>query len=65
MTYWFEIVGEDSDLCGEEFLVEFPNGTTKVEAIEYVKYRLFPNEKVKCYGKVSDEEAEMMGLDTY
>ena len=26
---------------------------------------LFPNENPRCLGQVSEEEAEMMGLDTY
>ena len=24
-----------------------------------------PNENPRCYGKITEEEAEMMGLDTY
>jgi hypothetical protein len=62
-TYWFEIVGEDSDLCGEEFFTALQNADKKAH-INYAK-EIFPNEKIKCLGKVSEEEAEMMGLDTY
>lgn len=62
-TYWFEIIGEYSDLCGEEFFTELVNAT-KEQHIAYA-HEIFPNEEIKCYGKVSSFEAEMMGLDTY
>lgn len=62
-TYWFEIVGEDSDLCGEEFFTALQNADKKAH-VTYAK-EIFPGEKIKCLGKVSEEEAEMMGLDTY
>ena len=65
-TWWFAINDENSDLCGEEFFVEV-NVTldkAKVEAIKIAKEN-FPNEKLTCYGRVSFEEAEIMGLDTY
>lgn len=62
-TYWWEIVGENSDMCGEEFFTELKNA----DAIDHKKYvkELFPHERVKCLGMVTEEEAEMMGLDTY
>ena len=62
-TYWFEIIGEDSDLCGEEFFTELKNAT-KEQHIIYAN-QIFPNEKLRCIGSVSGAEAEMMGLDTY
>ena len=62
-TYWFEIVGVDSDICGEEFFTELENAT-KEQHIAYA-HEIFPGEEIKCYGKVSSEEAELMGLDTY
>ena len=65
-TWWFGINDENSDLCGEEFFVEV-NVTldiAKREAIKIAKEN-FPNEKISCYGRVSETEAEMMGLDTY
>lgn len=62
-TYWFEIIGEDSDLCGEEFFTELENAT-KEQHIAYAN-KIFPNEKLRCIGRVSRAEAEMMGLDTY
>lgn len=62
-TYWWEIVGEDSDLCGEEFFTELKDA----DAIDHKKYAqsVFPNEKLHCLGKVTEYEAECMGLDTY
>ena len=62
-TYWFAIVGEDSDLCGEEFYTELENAT-KEQHIAYA-HEIFPNEELRCYGVVSPFEAEMTGLDTY
>ena len=62
LTFWFEVIGEDSDLCGEEFFVQVDGG--KDEAYAYA-HELFPNVRLKCYGRVSNFEAECMGLDTY
>ena len=62
-TYWWAIVGEDSDLCGEEFFTSLVNAP-KSEHVTYAR-TLFPNEELKCFGKVTESEAEMMGLDTY
>ena len=62
-TYWWIINDEESELCGEEFFTELINA----DALDHKKYvkELFPNEKPKCLGMVSREEAEMMGFDTY
>ena len=62
-TYWWGIEDEDSELCGEEFFTELENAT-KAGHEKWVK-EVFPNENPVCYGRVSREEAEMMGLDTY
>ncbi len=62
-TYWWGINDENSDLCGEEFFTALENGT-KEQHRAYAK-ECFPLEKLTCYGKVTEEEAEMMGLDTY
>ena len=71
-TYWFEIVGEDSDLCGEEFFTALytafcRNKRSKKLKAQHVDYAqsIFPGENIKCLGYVTEEEAEMMGLDTY
>lgn len=65
-TWWFEIVGEDSELCGQQFFVEvdIPLDKAKREAIQRAHIE-FPNEKLTCYGRVSQTDAEYMGLDTY
>ena len=63
-TYWWEIYGEDSDLCGEEFFTALPNNATYEEHEKYAM-ELFPNEWLNCLGYVTEEDAEMMGLDTY
>ena len=62
-TYWWGINDENSNLCGEEFFTELEDA----DAIDHKKYvkKIFPNEKVICYGQVTETEAEMMGLDTY
>lgn len=62
-TYWWEINGEDSALCGEEFFTEL-NTDNKETHFKYAK-EIFPNEHLHCLGKISTEEAEMMGIDTY
>lgn len=65
-NYHFEVVGEDSDLCGEEFFVAvcIPEDEIRQRAWEIAKQN-FPHEELKCYGWVDDDEAEEMGLDTY
>lgn len=62
-TYWWGISDEESELCGEEFFTELKDATRK-DHFDYMR-KLFPHETVTCYGKVSEAEAEMMGLDTY
>lgn len=62
-TYWWGINDENSDLCGEEFFTALENAD-KAQHRAYAK-SIFPKEKLTCYGKVTEEEAEMMGLDTY
>lgn len=68
-TWWFVIDDEESDLCGEEFFVEVEGTMDIAKQIAINKANeLFPDipyEKIKCYGRVSNTEAEMMGLDTY
>ena len=63
-TYWWGIEDEDSELCGEEFFTELANNATCADHRHYLA-EIFPNENPICYGRVSEAEAEMMGLDTY
>lgn len=66
LTFWFEVIGEYSDLCGEEFFVEVNANEENPRAIaSNIAAENFPNEKLKCHGRVTLEMAEMMGLDTY
>ncbi len=60
-NYLFEIVSEYSELCGERF---FAQCDTKEEA-EEIMAENFWGEKVAYIGKYTDEEADMMGYDTY
>ena len=62
-TYWFEIEDENKDFYGEQFFTELENGT-KEQHIKYAN-ECFPNTEIRCIGRVSSFEAEMMGLDTY
>jgi hypothetical protein len=61
--YLFKVVGENSEIYGEEFLTELENAS-KEEHIAYAR-EWFPSEEIRCYGRVSEFEAEMMGIDTY
>lgn len=66
LTFWFEVIGEYSGLCGEEFFVEVNADEEDPRAIAGdIAAENFPNEKLKCHGRVTLEMAEMMGLDTY
>ena len=66
----FEVVGEDSDLCGEEFFVQvqYEDGEKKCDikarALE-IANQYFEGEKLRCGGFYTDNEAEWYGLDTY
>lgn len=62
MKHWyFEVVTEGSFCEGEEFLVAAKDKSQARQLAEYY----FPNEKLRCYGTVSDFEAECMGIDEY
>lgn len=64
-TWWFKVIDEDSDLCGEEFLVEVGPSEDPLLMAWDIATENFGDVKMKCYGRVSAFEAEMMGLDTY
>ena len=57
--FMFEITGGDNE--GEQFFVECD---TMREAWEIADEN-FPTEPLRCWGKYSLEEGEMLGLDTY
>lgn len=60
-NYLYEIVGEESEFCGELFFVQCD---TFKEAEEILKI-YFTDEKLHYIGLFDDEEAEAMGYDTY
>lgn len=60
--YWWIIDDEESEFCGEQFFTEIEGG--RKEHNDYVR-DLFPNENLRCLGRVTEEEAEVTGLDTY
>ena len=59
--FMFEIVTEDSELCGEQFFVECNNLHTAWE----IATDTFINEELDYLGTFSRDEAEEIGLDTY
>ena len=65
-TWWFEVTDEDSENCGEEFFVEVDTTLDKAkrEAMMIAGIN-FPATELTCWGRVSEVEAEIMGLDTY
>ena len=58
-NYLFEIMSGEYE--GYEFFVQ---STTKNSAF-YTAREVAEGEKIRCLGIYSDEEAEMMGYDTY
>ena len=61
INYLFEFVGDYSDLCGERIFVQC---NSREEADEILG-EYFWGERVICLGEYSNEEAEVMGYDTY
>ena len=59
--YLFEIVGEESELCGEEFFVECDS----LEEAWSIAESNFPNEDLRYWGQYDPEEAEILGYDNY
>ena len=59
--YLFEVVDEDSELCGETFFVECSNLHTAWE----IAVDNFNGIELECIGKYAPEEAEILGYDTY
>ena len=61
-NYLFEVVGEDSELCGERFFVQC---NSKTEAEVTLEMSGFKEEELYYIGQYTDDEAEKMGYDTY
>ena len=63
MTYIYGWEITKGDLAGEEFFTELESEDREVHRA-YVK-TIFPNERFRCFGQYTEEEAECLGLDTY
>jgi len=59
--FMFEIIGEDSENCGEQFFVEAED----LEEAWVIAYANFGDEEIGYLGEFSVDEAEDIGLDTY
>ena len=59
--YWFGIVGAYDEHSGEEFIVAAPSA---IEARSTAN-KLFPGEEIHSYGRVSEFESEILGVDIY
>ena len=60
ITYWFENLN-----TGEEFFVEVLDNEEAHDMALDIATENFPDEELKCHGRVSNTFAEMMGYDTY
>lgn len=69
IDYLFEVVGEDSPWCGEEFLVEVCIDNVPEEDPHSIAWEIatenFPDEELTCHGSMPLWYAETLGLDTY
>lgn len=65
IDYLFEVVGEDSDLCGENFFVEVAMEDDYLATAWDIAVENFPNEELECLGSFPPALAEMFGYDTY
>lgn len=60
-NFLVEITTEGSELEGEEFFVQ----ASTIEEADEIVALYFEDEHYCYHGRFTDEEAEMMGLDTY
>ena len=60
ITYWFENLN-----TGEEFFVVVLDNEEAHDMAWDIATENFPDEELKCHGRVSNAFAEMMGYDTY
>ena len=64
--FLFEVVSEYSELCGEQFFVECNTVAEAWQTVaEIFGIDIIINEEIKCVGKYTPEEAEILGYDTY
>lgn len=60
-NYLFENINEDSDWCGERTFVQCDSYDNAIEILE----KDFTVSDWEYCGEYTDEEAEMIGYDTY
>lgn len=66
LNYLFEVSGEESDLCGEEFFVQVdPDSKSPLKEAWKIARENFKGEALILTGLFNDEMAEMLGFDTY
>jgi len=70
MNYLFEIMGEDSNLCGEQFFVQidpnaFKTASKALEQAYKIARKNFDGEEVLVQGIYNDDMAEYLGYDTF
>lgn len=65
IDYLFEVLGEESDYCGERFFVEVLNNEDARDMAWDIATENFPYEELECIGTYSPSQAEAMGYDTY
>jgi len=66
LNYLFEVSGEESDLCGEQFFVQVdPDDKSPLKKAWKIARENFKGEALILTGLFSDEMAEMLGFDTY
>lgn len=69
VNFLFEITDLNSDYCGERFFVQVSkclNAFTQyAKAWDEAATVVGEDTVIKCLGEFTDEEAEMMGYDTY
>lgn len=71
INFLFEITDLNSDYCGEMFFVQLKRGSNidgkalRKMASNIASKIAGKNTIIKCLGPYTDEEAEMMGYDTY
>lgn len=65
-NYLYEVCGEDSPNCGENFFVQVNADDPDARDIaNKIAAENFPDDKLRNLGRYSDFQAEMMGYDTY
>lgn len=63
MNFLFEDTNEESELCGEIFFVQCNNLREAFDII--AKETNFEIENLICLGAFDDDDAEVLGYDTY